>query len=93
MSKVQKHQSAANNIKSPTWEKASITIEECSRRIRAICTYCGVPASHLPSKKELAEIKKAKELQEKLRPKLQRLWLKLPPQPCLTIYHHNGGNS
>ncbi|GIX75511.1 hypothetical protein CDAR_298631 [Caerostris darwini] len=58
MIKVQKHQSVANNIRSPTWEKASPTIEECSRRIRASCMYTGVPASHLPSKKELAEIKK-----------------------------------
>ncbi|GIY00179.1 hypothetical protein CDAR_20111 [Caerostris darwini] len=66
MTKVQKHQSAANNIRSPTWEKASLTIEECSRRIRAICTYTGVPASHLSTKKELAEIKKAKELQDQI---------------------------
>ncbi|GIX84440.1 hypothetical protein CDAR_620631 [Caerostris darwini] len=64
--KVQKHQSAANNIRSPTWEKAFLTIEECSRRIRTICTYTGVPASHLPTEKELAEIKKAKELQDQI---------------------------
>ncbi|GIX75518.1 hypothetical protein CDAR_298671 [Caerostris darwini] len=51
MAKVQKHQRASNTIKSPTWEKASMTIEECSRRIRAICTYTGIPASNLPSKK------------------------------------------
>ncbi|GIY05805.1 hypothetical protein CDAR_427821 [Caerostris darwini] len=63
---MQKHQSAANNRRSPTWEKACLIIEECSRRIRAICTYNGVPASHLPAKKELAEIKKAKELQAEL---------------------------
>ncbi|GIY64836.1 hypothetical protein CDAR_520911 [Caerostris darwini] len=55
MTKVQKQQSAANNIRSPTWERASLTIEECSRRIRAICTYTGVP-----TKKELAELKKAR---------------------------------
>ncbi|GIY73051.1 hypothetical protein CDAR_566091 [Caerostris darwini] len=66
MVKVSKHQSAANNIKSPTWERASLTIEDCSRRIRAICTYTGIPASHLPTKKELLEIKKAKELQLQL---------------------------
>ncbi|GIY14784.1 hypothetical protein CDAR_304411 [Caerostris darwini] len=65
MTKVQ-NISAANNIKSPTWERASMTIEECSRRIRAICTYTGILASHLPSKRELAEIKKAKELQLQL---------------------------
>ncbi|GIY43477.1 hypothetical protein CDAR_81541 [Caerostris darwini] len=59
-------QSAATNIKSPTWERNSLTIEECSRRIRAICTYTGVPASHLPAKKELAELKKAKELRDKI---------------------------
>ncbi|GIY11651.1 hypothetical protein CDAR_53041 [Caerostris darwini] len=51
MTKVQKYQRAANNIKSPTWEKASIPIEESSQRIRAVCTYTGVPASHLPSNK------------------------------------------
>ncbi|GIY24160.1 hypothetical protein CDAR_300531 [Caerostris darwini] len=66
MIKVQKHRSAANNIRSPTWEKASLTIEECSRRIRAICTYTGVPASHLPTKKELTEMKKAKELRDQI---------------------------
>ncbi|GIY64031.1 hypothetical protein CDAR_465211 [Caerostris darwini] len=65
MTKVQKHHSVAN-IKSPTWERASMTIEECSRSIRAICKYTGIPASHLPSKKELAEIKKVKELQLQL---------------------------
>ncbi|GIY56430.1 hypothetical protein CDAR_62701 [Caerostris darwini] len=63
MLKVQKHQSAATNIRSPTWERASLTIEECSRRIRAICTYTGVPASHLPTKKELAELKKGQRAQ------------------------------
>ncbi|GIY48017.1 hypothetical protein CDAR_621461 [Caerostris darwini] len=66
MLKVQKHQSAATNIKSPTWERASLTIEECSRRIRAICTYTGVPAYQLPTKKELAELKKDKELRDKI---------------------------
>ncbi|GIY71194.1 hypothetical protein CDAR_510701 [Caerostris darwini] len=63
MLKVQKHQSAATNIRSPTWERASLTTEECSRRIRAICTYTGVPASHLPTKKELAELKKGQRAQ------------------------------
>ncbi|GIY03806.1 hypothetical protein CDAR_288921 [Caerostris darwini] len=66
MIKVQKHQRAANIILSPTWEKASLTIEECSQRIRAICTYIGAPASHLPTKKELSELNKAKELRDQI---------------------------
>ncbi|GIY86659.1 hypothetical protein CDAR_468191 [Caerostris darwini] len=63
MDKVHKHSSAAQNVRSPTWEKASLQIEECSKRIRAICTYTGVPASLLPSKKELIEMRKAKDLE------------------------------
>ncbi|GIX75513.1 hypothetical protein CDAR_298641 [Caerostris darwini] len=38
-------------------------MEECSKRIRAICTYTGVLASLLPSKKELIEMRKAKDLE------------------------------
>ncbi|GIY87210.1 hypothetical protein CDAR_221911 [Caerostris darwini] len=37
--KVHKFSSAAQNVRSPTWEKSSIQIEECSKRIRAICTF------------------------------------------------------
>ncbi|GIY13805.1 hypothetical protein CDAR_469421 [Caerostris darwini] len=55
MLQIQKHQSAANNIHGPTWEKASKKIEEYSTRISAICTYTGIPASHIPTKKELLE--------------------------------------
>ncbi|GIY19438.1 hypothetical protein CDAR_208181 [Caerostris darwini] len=66
MIKVQKHQSASNNICSPTWEKATLTIEECFRRIRAICAYIGVPVSHLRTKLELTEMKKAKELRDQI---------------------------
>ncbi|GIX81313.1 hypothetical protein CEXT_715751 [Caerostris extrusa] len=36
-----------------------MTIEECSRRIRAICTYTGIPASHLPTKKRASGIKES----------------------------------
>ncbi|GIZ03254.1 hypothetical protein CEXT_496861 [Caerostris extrusa] len=43
--KVHKSSSAAQNVRSSTWEKTSLKVEECSRRIRAICTYTGVPAS------------------------------------------------
>ncbi|GIY09644.1 hypothetical protein CDAR_412271, partial [Caerostris darwini] len=63
MDKIHKHSSAAHNVRSPTWENASLRIEECSKRIRAICTYTGVPASLLPSKKELIEMRKAKDLE------------------------------
>ncbi|GIX66601.1 hypothetical protein CDAR_413641 [Caerostris darwini] len=62
MLQIQKHQSAANNIRSPTWEKASKKIEEYSTRIRAICTYTGVPASHIPTKKELREMRRQKDI-------------------------------
>ncbi|GIY88336.1 hypothetical protein CDAR_295201 [Caerostris darwini] len=83
MVKVSKHQSAANNIKSPTWERASLTIEECSKRIRAICTYTGIPASHLPTKKELSELKKAKELQLQLEAEAAAKEA-IPPPPAPT---------
>ncbi|GIY51103.1 hypothetical protein CDAR_498351 [Caerostris darwini] len=84
MVKVSKHQSAANNIKSPTWERAALTIEDCSKRIRAICTYTGIPASHLPTKKELLEIKKAKELQLQLAAEAAAKEA-TPPPPAPTI--------
>ncbi|GIY11356.1 protein BUD31 homolog [Caerostris darwini] len=84
MVKVSKHQSAANNIKSPTWERASLTIEDCSKRIRAICTYTGIPASHLPIRKELLEIKKAKELQLQLAAEAAAKEA-TPPPPAPTI--------
>ncbi|GIY14565.1 hypothetical protein CDAR_111721 [Caerostris darwini] len=64
MAEVQKYPSAAHNIRSPTWEKASLTIEECNKRIKAICTYIGVPAYQLPTKMELNELRQMKELQE-----------------------------
>ncbi|GIY07588.1 hypothetical protein CDAR_31501 [Caerostris darwini] len=83
MVKVSKHQSAANNIKSPTWERASLTIEDCSKRIRAICTYTGIPASHLPTKKELSELKKAKELQLQLEAEAAAKEA-IPPPPAPT---------
>ncbi|GIY85341.1 hypothetical protein CDAR_317951 [Caerostris darwini] len=63
MDKVHKSASAANNVRSPSWEITSMKIEECSRRIRAICTYTGVPASLLPTKKELLEMRKQKDLE------------------------------
>ncbi|GIY58450.1 hypothetical protein CDAR_125231, partial [Caerostris darwini] len=63
MDKIHKHSSAAHNVRSPTWENASLRIEECSKRIRAIFTYTGVPASLLPSKKKLIEMRKAKDLE------------------------------
>ncbi|GIY00027.1 hypothetical protein CDAR_74211 [Caerostris darwini] len=44
-------------------KNASLRIEECSKRIRALCTDTGVPASLLPSKKELIEMRKAKDLE------------------------------
>ncbi|GIX98520.1 hypothetical protein CDAR_111911 [Caerostris darwini] len=37
--------------------------EECSRHIRAICAYTGVPASLLPSKKELVEMRKRRDIE------------------------------
>ncbi|GIY23083.1 hypothetical protein CDAR_525321 [Caerostris darwini] len=63
MDKVHKSSSAAQNVRSPTWEKASLQVEDASKRIRAICHYTGIPASHLPTKKELTEMRKAKDLQ------------------------------
>ncbi|GIY62840.1 hypothetical protein CDAR_89781 [Caerostris darwini] len=63
MDRIHKHSSAAQNVRSPTWERASLQIEECSKLIHAICTYTGVPASLLPSKKELIEMRKAKDLE------------------------------
>ncbi|GIY50973.1 hypothetical protein CDAR_593191 [Caerostris darwini] len=65
-------------------ERASLTIEECSKRIRAICTYTGIPASHLPTKKELLEIKKAKELQLQLAAEAAAKEA-TPPPPAPTI--------
>ncbi|GIY10207.1 hypothetical protein CDAR_56911 [Caerostris darwini] len=63
MDKVHKSSSAAQNVRSPTWEKASLQVEDASKHIRAICHYTGIPASHLPTKKELTEMRKAKDLQ------------------------------
>ncbi|GIY29073.1 hypothetical protein CDAR_47241 [Caerostris darwini] len=63
MDKVHKSSSAAQNVRSPTWERASLQVEDASKRIRAICHYTGIPASHLPTKKELTETRKAKDLQ------------------------------
>ncbi|GIY69146.1 hypothetical protein CDAR_376101 [Caerostris darwini] len=51
MDKVHKSASAAQNVRSPLWETTSMRVEECGRRIRAICTYTGVPASLLPTKR------------------------------------------
>ncbi|GIY25413.1 hypothetical protein CDAR_71951, partial [Caerostris darwini] len=62
--RIQKHQSAANNIRSPAWEQASRKVEEYSTRIRAICTYTGIPASHIPTKKEILEMRKQKDISD-----------------------------
>ncbi|GIY88182.1 hypothetical protein CDAR_90141, partial [Caerostris darwini] len=62
MLQIQKHQSAANNIRGPAWAQASRKVEEYSTRIRAICTYTGIPASHIPTKKEILEMRKQKDI-------------------------------
>ncbi|GIY15712.1 hypothetical protein CDAR_251071, partial [Caerostris darwini] len=62
MLQIQKHQSAANNIRGPAWAQASRKVEEYSTRIRAICTYTGIPASHIPTKKEILEMRKEKDI-------------------------------
>ncbi|GIY22554.1 hypothetical protein CDAR_269941 [Caerostris darwini] len=64
MLQIQKHQSAANNIRGPAWEQASKKVEEYSTRIRAICTYTGIPASHIPTKKEILEMRKQKDISD-----------------------------
>ncbi|GIY19439.1 hypothetical protein CDAR_208191 [Caerostris darwini] len=50
---------------------------ECSRRIRANCTYTRVPASHLATKK-----KKAKELSDQLAPEAAQT-VTTTPTPAL----------
>ncbi|GIY34274.1 hypothetical protein CDAR_14161 [Caerostris darwini] len=82
MLQIQKHQSAANNIRGPAWAQASKKVEEYSTRIRAICTYTGIPASHIPTKKEILEMRKEKDIADLAAAELKNIRLR---SPCLLL--------